>query len=251
MKREHVYIAVAIFLALFLVVVSFDNSTNFTGRVIDENATNQTSDNQTTTTNQTETTNQTTETNQTDTTSQSDTTTQDDSSQTTGTTSTTTTTTTTDEEESDVQVQVNQTEPQESEVDRILRELEEQGLLEGSQPEQPEEQPSEQQSEEEAPTLTGSAIEESNETTCEGCLLKEECYAFNERKKGDYCLENKSWSPQIAFNEICAENFECRSNSCVGGQCTQVNILQLLIDWVSELFNIGSSGSSNITNFSN
>ena len=276
MKREYAYIAIVIVLALFLVALSLSKPGELTGRIVDGNLTNETTNetliNQTQettneTTNETainqtsETTNQTTETNQT--TNQTQETTNETTNETVinqttdQQTDTTTTTTQQDQTQADTsqitgttveeetqeeattqteQTPVNQTNqtaetsPAESQIDRILRELEEQGILEGSQPQEPEQ--------EEVSSITGGVVETGNET-CLGCLLNDKCYEFNERKQGKYCLSDKAWTVQKAFNETCSNNFECRSNLCVESQCTKPNIISFIVDWFRKLFRLG------------
>jgi len=271
MKREYAYIAVAVVLALFLVAVSLSEPGELTGRVVDGNLTNETTNetltnqtqettnettnetviNQTTETiNQTinETlTNQTTETiNQTINETLTNQTTDQQTDTTTTTTQTDTTTQdsdltgstveediqeeTTNQTEPTVENQTNQTveiPPVESEVDRIIRELEEQGVLEGSQPPEPED----------LSPITGGVVQIGNET-CQGCLLKDECYESNDRKKRDYCFSDGTWIAQKAFDETCSNNFECRSNLCVEEKCTRLNIIKVIIDWLKNLLGI-------------
>ena len=226
MEKGWIYVSFAVFLALFLLLnfVGFFEEGKLTGRVIEDNETT----NETTTETTNETTNETT---------------------------TETTNETTNESVNETGV-TNQTQEESSPITSAI--IEEEQVVE----EQPEEttqteevveqqeipdltpeittEPPEQQSEEPS-QITGSAVEEENQTECNECLLGKWCYSIDDRSRGKYCLENTTWTPQKAFNGTCTENFECRSNSCIEGICTQTNIINLIVEWFKELFKIGGS----------
>jgi len=112
------------------------------------------------------------------------------------------------------------------------------------QPIQEQEQQVQEQTQKEEPkqeissSVTGKSVEEENKTEekiCIGCLLKEDCYPFDKRKKGKYCSTDKTWINQSAFNETCYHNFECLSNSCEFGKCGGMSFFQKILYWISKL----------------
>jgi hypothetical protein len=77
------------------------------------------------------------------------------------------------------------------------------------------------------------------EETCEnGCLLNENCYPYNNRKKGNYCDVSGEWVAQVADGGNCENNFECKSNVCVSGQCVEGNLIQKILAWFRKLFGL-------------
>jgi len=96
------------------------------------------------------------------------------------------------------------------------------------------------------PSLTGSAISDQNQTCDEGCFFDNKCYSVNDRRRGEYCSEDKSWIKQKDASIECSSDFECLSNSCsVDNICDVPNLFQKIIFWLIDLFN-GANNSTAI-----
>ena len=262
MKRDALFIGLAVLLAVFLVGMFSNFSTekfSLTGNVVDGNITsdstiNETSTNSTTNetilvTNETiqdtnitvnvtvnETTNSSgtniTETNTTsvDDNSNVDTTEITDTIDTTEITDTTTVTETTTTGLDDILKQLEANQQKEQPVDNPPPETN-----------APEDIP-----EVSNPSLTGSAISDQNQTCDEGCFFDNKCYSVNDRRRGEYCSEDKSWIKQKDASIECSSDFECLSNSCsVDNICDVPNLFQKIIFWLIDLFN-GANNSTAI-----
>ena len=48
-----------------------------------------------------------------------------------------------------------------------------------------------------------------------------ECLPLNSRAGGNYCTVKGVWLPQKELREFCKNNFECISNFCVSGRCSE------------------------------
>lgn len=95
----------------------------------------------------------------------------------------------------------------------------------------------EQTQEESNPSFTGSAISNENQTCDIGCYFDGECYSVDERRRGQYCLENSLWEEQKETNVSCSSDFECISNSCsLDNVCEAPNLFQKIIFWLIDLF---------------
>ena len=103
--------------------------------------------------------------------------------------------------------------------------------------------------------FTGQIIEATNET-CYGCILNDNCYELDDRKKNQYCIENGVWVNQTEYGEQCTSDFECGSNNCELGEegtektCGNFNVFKSVshfFDWFKGLFS-GFSMASNETN---
>jgi len=90
---------------------------------------------------------------------------------------------------------------------------------------------------------TGESEEDGVETQCDGCKLNNKCYPVNNRKSGKYCSVDKIWVEQKEKNKNCENNFECKSNVCVGGECLSQSLLQRIIEFFKRLFGGGHVGS--------
>lgn len=88
---------------------------------------------------------------------------------------------------------------------------------------------------------TGTKCEFNNQSagilTCSsGCTLNERCYTFGYRKSGTYCAETNSFIPQLGNEAPCENNFECRSNLCIDGQCMNQGLMKKFMRWVKSSF---------------
>jgi len=71
---------------------------------------------------------------------------------------------------------------------------------------------------------------------CSGCELNNKCYPFGYRKEGKYCSIEKIWVEQKEEDELCENNFECKSNLCLSDECVSKGLLQKILNWFKKLF---------------
>jgi hypothetical protein len=75
---------------------------------------------------------------------------------------------------------------------------------------------------------------------CNGCELEDKCYPYGYRKAGDYCSdENDIFIDQSADDEECENNFECKTNLCINGNCVSSNLWNKFLEWFKKLFGDG------------
>ncbi len=74
-------------------------------------------------------------------------------------------------------------------------------------------------------------------TECKfGCLYVESCLPIGTRVEGKYCTINRNLENQLETEESCENNFECKSNVCVDGECISGSLLKKIINWFKRLF---------------
>ncbi|RMD67387.1 hypothetical protein D6817_01770, partial [Candidatus Pacearchaeota archaeon] len=64
------------------------------------------------------------------------------------------------------------------------------------------------------------------------------CEQIGVRSEGLYCSTSKKWERQKLESAACENNFECKSNFCVDGNCTQPGLLTRIINFFKRLFGI-------------
>ena len=70
-----------------------------------------------------------------------------------------------------------------------------------------------------------------------GCLYNEDsCLPIGTRADGQYCSINRNLEKQRESNEICENDFECRTNSCLDGQCTEPGFWQRIAKLLGRFF---------------
>ncbi|MBR9702361.1 hypothetical protein GOV13_05570 [Candidatus Pacearchaeota archaeon] len=78
------------------------------------------------------------------------------------------------------------------------------------------------------------------ETVCncpEDCSLSDvECELISLRKGGKYCSYNKEWEKQKEASTECENNFECKSNVCISGECISQGLIKKILSWFERLF---------------
>ncbi len=85
-----------------------------------------------------------------------------------------------------------------------------------------------------------STLEVVKGSSCEnGCSLDGECYPYNNRVDGNYCVVGGVWTAQLQDKAACDNNFECSSNVCVSNQCVEGNLIQKILNWFRKLFGRG------------
>ncbi len=73
--------------------------------------------------------------------------------------------------------------------------------------------------------------------SCNGCELEGKCYSYGYRKAGDYCLdENDMFVSQLGDDAQCENNFECKTNLCINGECVSSNLWNKFLEWFKKLF---------------
>lgn len=81
------------------------------------------------------------------------------------------------------------------------------------------------------PSSTGTGVVPVTDNKCSsGCSLDNNCVNLGYRNNGKYC----SLSGMIDFkavDAICDNSFECGSNSCISGKCTDANLIQKIVTW--------------------
>jgi len=73
---------------------------------------------------------------------------------------------------------------------------------------------------------------------CNGCELDNKCYPMGYRRSGKYCSDNYEFVNQIEEG-MCDNNFECKSNVCVSGECVGESLLKKIIAWFKKMFGGG------------
>ena len=69
---------------------------------------------------------------------------------------------------------------------------------------------------------------------CNGCELDEKCYPMGYRKEGHYCSDDGEFISQI--DKQCDNNFECKSNVCISGECVGEGLMNKVIKWFKKMF---------------
>ncbi len=73
--------------------------------------------------------------------------------------------------------------------------------------------------------------------TCkDSCPLDNKCYPFGYRKEGKFCIDKGSFEQQRSADEVCENNFECKSNVCVSEKCVSQGLLEKILNWFREIF---------------
>jgi len=72
---------------------------------------------------------------------------------------------------------------------------------------------------------------------CSGCELEDKCYPYGFRKAQEYCSDkNNMFVSQLGDNEVCENNFECKTNLCINGNCVSSNIWNKFLEWFRNIF---------------
>jgi len=73
-------------------------------------------------------------------------------------------------------------------------------------------------------------------TPCNGCLLNEICYPLGHRINKTYCGNDLNMTAQLEEDSICENNFECKSNVCVSGECISSGFIKKIVAWLKAFF---------------
>jgi len=71
---------------------------------------------------------------------------------------------------------------------------------------------------------------------CEGCKYNDKCYYLGYRKDGKYCSDENEFVKYKEAKMICDNNFECKSNVCISGECIRGNLIKRILNWFRRLF---------------
>jgi len=70
----------------------------------------------------------------------------------------------------------------------------------------------------------------------DSCPLDGKCYQFGFRKSGNFCSDEGNFIAQLETDFICENNFECKSNVCVSGECISEGLIEKIINWFKRFF---------------
>ncbi len=73
-------------------------------------------------------------------------------------------------------------------------------------------------------------------TNCNGCLSDDTCYPLGHRINGTFCSNDFNLTTQFVENSPCENNFECKSNICVSGECISAGFIRKVINWFKAFF---------------
>ncbi len=81
---------------------------------------------------------------------------------------------------------------------------------------------------------------ESGAASCTGCMdNRGDCLPIGTRTEDNYCGLNNKMNEFKIDNSYCNNNFECKSNVCVSGECISEGLIKRLINWFERLFGRG------------
>ncbi len=66
--------------------------------------------------------------------------------------------------------------------------------------------------------------------------LKDACEQIGLRRNGEYCFDTGVYVEQKTEGQYCDNNFECKSNVCMGDECIGLNLIQKIINFFKKLF---------------
>jgi hypothetical protein len=73
--------------------------------------------------------------------------------------------------------------------------------------------------------------------SCNGCELEGKCYPYGYRKAGNYCSDNNNvFVAQSGDDASCENNFECKTNLCIDGNCVSSNVWNKFLNWFKNIF---------------
>jgi|APSaa5957512622_1039677.scaffolds.fasta_scaffold00921_12 hypothetical protein len=75
-----------------------------------------------------------------------------------------------------------------------------------------------------------------HKNNCNGCLSDEICYPLGHRVNGKFCANNLNLTNQTEENSKCENNFECKSNVCVSGECISEGLIKKILSWFRKFF---------------
>lgn len=73
------------------------------------------------------------------------------------------------------------------------------------------------------------------EFECEGCLLNETCFPFYHRLNETYCDVENDWLNYTQEDESCFDDYQCKTNLCVGDVCRDRNLIWRFLNWLMDV----------------
>ena len=73
----------------------------------------------------------------------------------------------------------------------------------------------------------------------DSCPLDGKCYPMGYRKSEKFCSDEGMFIGQKKGDEICDNNFECKSNVCVNDKCVSQGFIEKILSWFKRLFGGG------------
>ena len=83
---------------------------------------------------------------------------------------------------------------------------------------------------------------------CDGCLKDDSCVNYGTRlivdNRPQYCSLSKDFVPQMPEGRVCQNNYECSSNTCLSGKCTDLSgditdirqMITQIFNWLTRIF---------------
>lgn len=71
---------------------------------------------------------------------------------------------------------------------------------------------------------------------CDGCEAGGKCYDIGYRKNGKYCADSGDVVAQLDGESFCDNNFECKSNLCIDGECVSQGFFRKIMNWFKNFF---------------
>jgi len=69
-----------------------------------------------------------------------------------------------------------------------------------------------------------------------GCVLGDKCYPIGYRKDSKFCSDEDEFVEYTEQTESCENNFECKSNVCVSGECVSEGMIKKILNWFRRVF---------------
>jgi len=69
-----------------------------------------------------------------------------------------------------------------------------------------------------------------------GCFYQDKCFPYGMRVSDLYCDSSNGMKTQLKSKGVCENNFECKSNICVDGECVSAGLMRKFLNWFRKLF---------------
>jgi putative cell wall-binding protein len=85
-------------------------------------------------------------------------------------------------------------------------------------------------------TFASAGESTTNEEECAsvGCFSEGRCFSFGDRMEKAYCAINGKVNTQKENSKECDNNYECASNSCISGLCTEKDVYTKIFSWFKQ-----------------
>jgi hypothetical protein len=76
-----------------------------------------------------------------------------------------------------------------------------------------------------------------------GCLTDfDSCISIGVRTSGKFCGIDEELNTQLDGGDSCSNHFECATNICLDGQCTEIGMIRRVLSWLNRLFDSDEGG---------